>query len=358
MVRRSAPSTALLPLAALVAAASAASCTRNPYDDAVWYWHPEERATMTPKVQSGPRSLAMFRGDTGDPVDWNGLSVGVRWADIVIVGEQHDDANAHLVQQAIVAETIATWPGTAVSLEMLERDEQPIVDAYLRGEITKDEFVERTESRNWASKGTWDTFYQPVIDSARSNGCPVIAANAPREYVRRARTEGYEALEQLPAEERALFAIPEKDPPETYRARFKAFMSSGGNEPDDARVDEVLRSQRMWDATMADSIVRGMADLRSGAKVVHLVGQFHSEFDGGLVSEIQARAPFARILTVSVQKGETLRLREEDKGKADVVVYGVRPSSEWRMFRAGQVTARPAAKAAAEEPIPSWGFAY
>jgi hypothetical protein len=36
----------------------------------------------------------------------------------------------------------------------------------------------------------------------------------------------------------------------------------------------------------------------------------------------------------------------------------VRPSSEWRMFRAGQVTARPAAKAAAEEPIPSWGFAY
>jgi hypothetical protein len=59
-----------------------------------------------------------------------------------------------------------------------------------------------------------------------------------------------------------------------------------------------------------------------------------------------------------VQKGETLRLREEDKGKADVVVYGVRPSSEWRMFRAGQVTARPAAKAAAEEPIPSWGFTY
>ena len=104
---------------ALAALACATGCTRNPYDDMVWYWHPEKAATLTPRVQSGPRSLAMFRGDTGDPVDWNGLSVGIRWADIVIVGEQHDDANAHLVQQAIVAETIAAWPGSAVSMSSL-----------------------------------------------------------------------------------------------------------------------------------------------------------------------------------------------------------------------------------------------
>jgi uncharacterized iron-regulated protein len=344
---------------AATALASAASCTRNPYDDPFWYWAPEPGSTLTPRVQSGPRSLAMFRGDTGTPLDWNSLAAGIRWADVVIVGEQHDDANAHLVQQAVVAETIAAWPGSAVSLEMLERDEQPIVDAYLRGELSKDEFVDRTESRNWASKGSWDGFYQPVIDSAKSGKCPVVAANAPREYVRMARTEGYEALSALPPEQRALFSLPERDPPETYRDRFKGFMAGDGEPPADERVDEVLRAQRLWDATMADSVVRAMRELPARAKVVHLVGQFHSEYDGGLVSEIQARAPMTRILTVTVQKGESRALRPEDRGKADVVVYGVRPSPEWRMFRAGQTfQGSAAAKPFVEGDLPSWGYAY
>jgi uncharacterized iron-regulated protein len=263
-----------------------------------------------------------------------------------------------VVQEAIAGETIAAWPGSAVSLEMLERDEQPVVDAYLRGEISKDEFVQRTGSADWAAKGTWDGFYQPVVDAARGGRCPVVAANAPRRYVRMARTDGYEALEALPAEERALFSLPRRDPPETYRARFKGFMESGGETHDDAHVDEVMRAQRLWDATMADSIVRSRASLPRGAKVVHLVGQFHSEYDGGLVSEIQARDPLAKVLTVTVQKGEARALREEDRGKADVVVYGVAPLPEWRMFRAGQVTSGPAAKRGADEELPSWGFAY
>lgn len=355
------PAARALALTALAAALAAAtpSCTRNPYDDPFWYWAPEPGSTLTPRVQSGPRSLAMFRGDTGAPLDWNALAAGIRWADIVIVGEQHDDANAHLVQQAVVAETIAAWPGSAVSLEMLERDEQPVVDAYLRGEITKDEFVDRTESRNWASKGSWDGFYQPVIESARRNHCPVVAANAPREFVRMARTEGYDALAALPAEQRALFSLPERDPPDTYRTRFKDFMTGDGDPPADERVDEVLRSQRLWDATMADSVVRAMRELPARAKVVHLVGQFHSEYDGGLVSEIQARAPLTRVLTVTVQKGESRSLRAEDRGKADVVVYGVRPSPEWRMFRAGQTfSGAAAARPMAEGDLPSWGYAY
>ncbi|NBP52164.1 MAG: hypothetical protein EBU70_13490 [Actinobacteria bacterium] len=228
----------------------------------------------------------------------------------------------------------------------------------MRGEITKQEFVDRTGSADWAAKGSWDGFYQPVIDSAKSAGCPVIAANAPREYVRRARTEGYDALDALPAEERENFALPERDAPDAYRERFKDFMESGGAAHDEEHVDTVMRSQRLWDSTMADSIVRARRGLPRNAKVVHLVGQFHSEFDGGLVSEIQARDPFARILTVTVQKGEARTLRDGDRGKADVVVYGVEPLPEWRMFRAGQVTSGPPKRRGPEEELPSWGYAY
>lgn len=356
--RKALAGTLALPAGLAAALAAGPGCTRNPYDDMLWYYRPETRAMVIPRVQSGPRSLAMFRGDTGDRLDWYALSAGIRWADIVIVGEQHDDANAHVVQEAIVGETIAAWPGTAVSMEMLERDEQPTVDAYLRGEITRAEFIERTGSADWASKGSWDGFYQPVVEAARRGGCPVVAANAPRRFVKMARTEGYDALRALPPGDRALFSLPERDAPEAYRARFKDFMESGGAEHDDEHVDRVMLAQRLWDSTMADSIVRALAGLPRNAKVVHLVGQFHSEYDGGLVSEIQARAPWAKVLTVTVQKGESRALREEDRGKADVVVYGVEPLPEWRMFRAGQVTSGPPTRKRADEELPSWGFAY
>ena len=336
-----------------------ACSTRNPYDNALWYWQPEPGSTVTPREQNGPRMLAMFRGDTGDPLDWYSLSNGVRWADVVIVGEQHDDANAHLLQQSLVAETLAAWPGSAVSMEMLERDEQVAVDAYLKGEIGKDEFVSLTGSRDWASKGTWDAFYQPVIDAAREAGAPVIAANAPRDYVRRARTEGYAALTALPPAERALFSLPMQDAPASYRTRFRSVMSGDASHPvDEARLEDVLRSQRLWDATMADSVVRGLRSLPSGGKVVHLVGQFHSEYDGGLVSEIQARAPMAKVLTVTVQKGTAYRLRDEDRNKADVVVYGVRPHPEWRNFQAGMALKPGQPEPAPEAELPTWGFAY
>jgi hypothetical protein len=129
-----------------------------------------------------------------------------------------------------------------------------------------------------------------------------------------------------------------------------------GTPADDATVDQVLRAQRLWDSTMADSVVEAMRAAPSGAKVVHVVGQFHSEYDGGLVSEIQARAPFAKVLTVTVQRGDALALRPGDTGKADVVVYGPRPNPEWRGFIAGPLSQPKEPER--EEELPSWGFAY
>lgn len=341
-----------------VTAAVVGCTTRNPYADIFWYYQPEEGDSIAPHFQASPYLLAIFEGNTGQPLDWTALSNGVRWADIIIIGEQHDDANAHEVQRTVVEETLAAWPGSAVSLEMLERNEQPIVNEYLAGTITKEEFIERTGSRDWASKGTWDDFYQPVIDAAKAAHAPVIAANAPRDLVRRARTEGYEALAALPPEQAAYISLPKGEPPAAYRKRFKALMSGDGSHAvDDARVDEVLRSQRLWDATMADSIVRALDAAPWQGKVVHLVGQFHSEYDGGLISEIQKRDSMAKILTISIQKGEAYALRPEDKGKADLVIYGTAPRPTWRGFRAG-TTATAAEPQKGEAEPPTWGFAY
>jgi uncharacterized iron-regulated protein len=80
-----------------------------------------------------------------------------------------------------------------------------------------------------------------------------------------------------------------------------------------------FRAQLVWDATMADSIAQG---LDSGlARVIHLVGQFHSDFDGGTVEYLLDRKPDLKILTISLQNALTRELRSGDHKRADVVIY-------------------------------------
>lgn len=280
---------------------------------------------VLPMPPTSPRSLAMFEGETGRIATWADLMEGIGWADYVLVGEIHDDRTAHEVQLALLEDTLASHPGTALALEMFERDEQATVDAYLGGEIDAATLVERTGSSSWAprdpARGSWEEFYQPLVDAAKLRGAPVVAANAPRRLVRLARTEGYAAM---PAEDRALYDLPKTGNRGAYRDRFDAVMTPDGADPREperrAALDATFRSQKMWDATMAASAVQARRD--GATKVVLCLGAFHSDFRGGTAQEIRARDPFARILTVSVVPRSSSALRDDDRGRADIVVYG------------------------------------
>ncbi|MBM4113426.1 MAG: ChaN family lipoprotein, partial [Phycisphaerae bacterium] len=327
---RSRPRSVLGRSAALIGVLGAsAGCSNldpfgNPFQD------PRPGWATVPSDPFAPRGLPMFDGTRGTVLTWFDLSQAVDWADVIVIGERHDDAVAHAVQLAIVEETMARFPRTALSMEMLERDEQPAVDDYLRGVIEVDEFMERTGSRHWAGKDTWVLWYQPMIDAAKVSGSRVIAANSPRRFVRQARLEGYEALAALPPEERALFDFPRRLDKPAYRARFDEVIRHGhGDEPaSDEGLAAGFRSQSLWDSTMAASIVRargGGGAPPGGApaanKVVHLVGQFHSDFTGGLVEELHARDGGLRICVISVQSGTATELRPEDRDRAAIVMY-------------------------------------
>jgi uncharacterized iron-regulated protein len=317
-----------------------------------------------------PRHLPMFDGRSGERLTWNDLMGRILASDVIILGEEHDDALGHAVQLAVVQNAAERWPREgALSMEMLERDEQVVVDDFLEGLIDVDTFARLTESVDWAGAGTWAKWYQPIIDAAAAGGWSVTAANAPRRYVRIARTEGYDRLKKLPPQREALIALPRTWPMD-YRQRFINVMNEAGDDDDedededavmvaatqvdvDAKaqattapsattatapstapatrpnphgpmkpedIDPGFRSQLLWDATMADSIVR---TLRTGGtkKVIHLVGQFHSDFAGGTVKEIRARAPITRVLTVSMQRTDSGSLRERDRDRADVIIY-------------------------------------
>ena len=123
--------------------------------------------------------LIIMDGRTGSQLSWTTALDQLRQADIVVLGEQHDDALGHAVQLAVTEDLLGDGRG-ALALEMLERDEQVFIDDYCDGIIDAETFATLTQSTNWSGEGSWEAWYQPCIDAAIESGAAVIAANAPR----------------------------------------------------------------------------------------------------------------------------------------------------------------------------------
>lgn len=281
-----------------------------------------------------PEQMVVLAADN-TPVAWESVVEQAGTADIVVLAEQHDDLLAHRFQAALTEALAARGP-VAVCMEMFERDEQALVDAYLAGGISQKTLVDITESRDWGAKGAWDEFYQPIIDTAKGAKSPVIAANAPRRFTRLGRLESFESLATFAEAYPEQFVVPAPIEQPAYYERFKATMSHHSAPPaksgkaeahampalTEEQFEGMFRAQQVWDATMADSVVRAW---RKHGKAMLMVGQFHTDHDGGLLLRLKAAAPEAKILTISLDKAEFTTQREEDQGRADLVVY--RPAS-------------------------------
>lgn len=193
--------------------------------------------------------------------------------DVVFLGEQHDDATAHALQMQIFKAIVEKYAGErkiALSLEMFERDVQIVIDEYLNNLISEAHFLR--------SSRPWDNYkqdYRPLVELAKAQKLPVIAANAPRRYVNMVSRGGRDSLNALShAAKKWLAPLPFNQASETYAAKFKALM--GGSGEASMGLNNILDSQSLWDATMAYAVAEF---LKSNKKplVVHLNGSFHTE---------------------------------------------------------------------------------
>ena len=152
----------------------------------------------------------------------------------------------------------------------------------------------------------------------------MIAANAPRKYVRMVSKDGMNSLPPVYSEERALFDAPCAQHPE-YREDLRAVMvemrqENGQPTPivSDEDLDGFLASQLMWDATMA----RSVAKAREKFHVVHIAGCFHIDRSGATVAEFRALRPGDTVATVSLVASDTCEFDiQKDKLRATFVVY-------------------------------------
>ena len=190
-------------------------------------------------------------------------------ADVVFVGEKHDDAFAH-EWELFIWESLASEE-RALGLEMFETDVQEILNSYLAGEITEEQFL--AESRPW---GNYSTDYSPMVEFARENGFVVIAANVPRMNAAMVARGGFEAVLSQPGFENLVVDSSNV----MYKEMFLATMEAIGDQMHGMPVspENLYRAQLLKDAVMASSI--------DGQKAVFMCGSFHSDYYSGIPDQL------------------------------------------------------------------------
>lgn len=238
-------------------------------------------------------------------------------ANVLIIGETHDDAVAHLLEAELLRLTDERASGrgraraVALSLEMFERDVQLVLDEYLGGLISERHFL--LSSRPWRN---YQSDYRPLVEYAKGRRLPVIAANAPARYVSRVTANGPGSLAALSSAARAwLPPLPFAPASEAYAAKFDSFLRS-----EEARAaaphatpappnphgagaaagpSHLLDAQNLRDASMAYAISEHLR-LNERALVVHVNGAFHSEGRLGVPEHLKLYRPRARVLVVTL----------------------------------------------------------
>lgn len=265
-------------------------------------------------------------------------------ADVVVLGELHGNSSVHALHLEIVKELHALRPGMAVAMEMFERDVQLDLSRYFVGDIDEETFLAR--SRPWPH---YKTDYRPLVEYARENGIPVLAANAPRSLAMEVARKGLAAVagNELVAEQVSW-------PKDGYWEAFVAEMSGGAShgahgKPSDEMLERFYQSQCLKDDTMAETVVRLKEETVGEYPprlVVLVCGRFHSDRGFGAVARIRSRNPS---LVVKVLSAEAV---------PDDQVHGFRPDPAVADFTlvVGESANRPSpmaeqvAKAAAVKP--------
>ncbi|EPG73805.1 PF04187 family protein [Leptospira fainei serovar Hurstbridge str. BUT 6] len=251
----------------------------------------------------GSVSEKIFDSKSQTRASWTSVESKVREADVIIVGEEHDDEAGHEWQLNTFKKLSESFSIT-LSLEMLERDQQIIVDEYLKEELTEKGYLNYTKF--WPN---YSKDYHPLVEVAKIRNIPVLASNAPRRYVNLVSQKGIRSLMKI----RSPFLPPRYllrlHRQVEYEAKLAKAMGGHHSDGSTSNLQNFVDAQYLWDASMADAIAEEF--YTTGRKIVHINGRFHS--DQGMGVTYRLRQMGLKVLVFSVfplEEGKKLGVEE------------------------------------------------
>jgi uncharacterized iron-regulated protein len=234
----------------------------------------------------------------------------MRDRDVLLFGEEHNDSVSHYLEHTLLEMLHAKYNDVALSLEMFDRDVQPVMDEYLHGFIKEKHFLK--DARVWSNYKD----YKPMVEFAKENALDVICANAPSRYANLAGRKGQGMLTRLPDESKEFFApLPYDTATGAYYAKLTGLPEhAGGTVNDTTKAKaapmmsmggfDLVEAQSLWDATMAYSISKYLKK-HKGRKVMQVNGRFHSDEGFAVATQLAQYSPKAEQLIVSTGSDES-----------------------------------------------------
>ncbi|MFH4550180.1 ChaN family lipoprotein [Vibrio alginolyticus] len=226
---------------------------------------------------------------SGEHIALSKLPIELQQADVILIGEWHTHAGVHRFQTDMLKQLTSYDRSLALSMEQFTRDKQPVVDAYLRGEIGEQYLMKQANA--WPN---YESDYRPLVEFAKQKNLPVIAANAPKSIVRCIGRQGLDYINKLDDDQRMFIAQAINTGSSPYKEKFMASMHHGKPE----QTEKQFAAQVTWDETMAESIVSYLDD-NPGAQIVHVAGKFHTEQGLGTAASILSRNPSLKVVVIS-----------------------------------------------------------
>lgn len=209
--------------------------------------------------------------------------------EVVLLGEEHDDADHHRWQLHTLAALHARRPDMVIGFEAFPRRVQPVLDRWVAGELTVAGFLSEV---NWEE--VWAVpaeLYLPLFQFARLHRIPMLALNVERKLTETIADKGFDAV---PESEREGVSRPAAAPPayrdtlfEIYRAHAHIRgRSTEAATKTDAGFRQFVESQQTWDRAMAQALVAGRASTGK-AFAVGIAGSGHLRHGHGIALQLR-----------------------------------------------------------------------
>jgi uncharacterized iron-regulated protein len=197
---------------------------------------------------------------------------------VVLLGETHDSAEDHRWQLETLTQLYARQPQVAIAFEMFPRRVQPVLDQWVAGALSEQEFLARSE---WAKVWGFDARdYLPLFHFARMNRLPMLAANVERSLPEAVGKVGWDAVPEAQKEGVSRPAAPGEDYLKDLRMAFDQHPAKG-----EAAFPHFVEAQTLWDRAMAQGIAQHLTG-HPKTLVVGILGAGHVRHGRGVAHQL------------------------------------------------------------------------